>query len=173
MSTVALLLAAGRGERLGRDLPKAWLPGRCHQGTTKASTVTPGANQHLAEAASDNANEKQAPTEQVFDHAALNELLMGDEDMMRTVAETFCSDMQDQIALLRTVQASGDVQQVTAQAHKIKGASANIGGMALCSQALKMEQAGKAGDTESIQQTLPVLEQAFVQLKSALQEQLF
>lgn len=66
-----------------------------------------------------------------------------------------------------------DATQAAAQAHKIKGASANVGGMALSALALTMEQAGKTGELESIRQALPELEQRIVQLKTAMEEALY
>ena len=115
-----------------------------------------------------------APTteEPVFDHAAMSDRLMGDTALMQSVAEAFLSDMPTQIAQLNDYVQAGDVQQVTSQAHKIKGASANVGGMALSALVLQMEQAGIEGDMETISQNLTELEQRFSQLKSTMAETL-
>ncbi|HEC17110.1 MAG TPA: hybrid sensor histidine kinase/response regulator [Sedimenticola sp.] len=109
----------------------------------------------------------------VFDHAAVRERLLGDEELICTVAGAFLSDLPGQIEQLRSVVAAGDMPRIIALAHKIKGASANVGGMALSTVARMMEQAGKAGELEAVRRGLPELEQRIAQLKAAMEEVLF
>ena len=73
---------------------------------------------------------------------------------------------------LKQINKAGDIQLATAQAHKIKGASANVAGMALSALALKMELAGKSEDIEALIQHLAELEQKFSQLKAKIKETL-
>ncbi len=108
--------------------------------------------------------------EPVFDYAAMSHRLMDDEDLIRTVAETFLSDMREQIKLLKTAVADGDLPVTAAQSHKIKGSSANVGGLALSVLAYTMEQAGKAGDMETVRQGLPELDRCFSLLKAAMEK---
>ena len=108
----------------------------------------------------------------VFDYAGMRERLMGDEELMRTVAEAFLGDVPEQVEQLGAQAAAGDVEQVRAQAHRIKGAAANVGGMALTEIAGELENAGKVGDMGAIRQGLPELEQRFAQLKAAMEERL-
>jgi len=108
----------------------------------------------------------------VFDHAALSNRLMHDEDLIRTVTEAFLGDMKEQIEQLKTMVAEGDCQAAAAQSHKIKGAAANVGGMAFSEQALSMEQAGKAGELETVRQALPKLEQCFTILQTSMVKRL-
>ncbi len=103
----------------------------------------------------------------------MNNRLLGDTALMRTVAETFMDDMKRQIETLKSAASTGDVQQTTAQAHKIKGAAANVGGMALSARALEMEQACKTGELQAICQELPQLEESFAQLRVAMRKVLF
>ncbi len=107
----------------------------------------------------------------VFDYAAMSSRLMNDEALMRTVMEAFLLDMAQQIEQLKSVVVLSDVQQVTLVMHNIKGASANVGGMALSDLAFQMEQ--HADDPEKIRKDLGNLEQGFVQLKAAMTEALY
>ena len=104
----------------------------------------------------------------VFDYAALSRRLMDDEDLIRTVVEAFLVDMEEQIEQLITSAEEGDCEAAAAQSHKIKGAAANVGGMALNDHALSMELAGKAGELETVRQALPELELRFSSLQSAM-----
>ena len=112
----------------------------------------------------------QATDAAVFDADAMSKRLMNDSSLMQTVTEAFLDDMTDQLEQLKSVVDAGDAQQVASCAHKIKGASANVGGMALSEQAFEMEQAGKADDLITIRECLPRLEQHFAQLQTAMKE---
>ncbi len=108
----------------------------------------------------------------VFDYAAMSERLMDDKELIHVIADAYLSDMPIQIEQLKTLVQDGDVEQAAAQAHKIKGASSNVGAMKLSDLAFKMEQAGKTGDMELISKNILALEQCFVQLKSTMEETL-
>ena len=95
---------------------------------------------------------------------------MGDEDLMRTVAEAFVLDMNGMVEQLKTHVDGGDMQNVGALGHKIKGAASAMGGAALSSAALQIEQAGKAEQPERLDETLPLLEQRYDELKHAMRE---
>ena len=103
----------------------------------------------------------------------MNNRLMGDEVLVRVVAEVFLDDMKDQIETLKSAARAGDAAQTAALAHKIRGAAANVGGMALSACALEMEHASKVGELHAICQGLPQLEQSFGQLTAAMKEVLF
>src|SRR5581483_8326667 len=62
----------------------------------------------------------------VFDEAALIERLMGDRVVAQNIARAFIEDIPDQIAALRARAMAGDVAAAKRQAHRIKGAAANI-----------------------------------------------
>lgn len=109
----------------------------------------------------------------VFDYAALSDRLMGNEEIMRSVAEVFLADLPEKVELLKAAAAVDDVQRIAELAHMIKGSAASIGGMALSAHAFILEQAGKAGDLETINQGLPVLDDCFGQLRLAMEERLF
>jgi len=60
--------------------------------------------------------------------------------------------------MLKRHVAQGDAAQASAQAHSIKGAAANVGGMALSAAAFAIEQAGKAGRLDTLAALVPELD---------------
>jgi len=78
--------------------------------------------------------------EPVFDQAALCARVMGDEALIQILIDTFVESAQEQIENLKAAIAAEDVSQVSAIAHKLRGSSANMGGMALSEQAFRIEQ---------------------------------
>ena len=108
--------------------------------------------------------------EAVFDEDALQKRMMGDEDLMRAVAEAFVVDMNGMVAQLKSHVDSGDMQNVGAMGHKIKGAAVAMGGMALGQAAREVEQAGRTDEPERLDQVLPLLERRYDEMKQAMQE---
>jgi len=112
---------------------------------------------------------QQATESMIFDAEAMSNRLMNDRSLMQAVAETFLDDMVNQIAQLKQAAQATDLTKATALAHKIKGASANIGGITFSKCAHEIEQ---AEDLTSIHKRLPTLEQHFAQLKATMKETL-
>ena len=108
----------------------------------------------------------------VFDRAALLSRAMNDEDLARVVIEGFLGDLPVQIKQLKGYAAAGDVHHVEQQAHKIKGASAAVGGEALRVLAAALEQAAKTGDAALISARVPELDAQFAALKRAMQNEI-
>jgi len=146
---------------------KQWLPDYCYPTTKEEATtlLTPQAEQ-------DHTAPSSPLAETVFDHAAMNENLMGDKELICTVAKLFLKELPVQLEQLKSAVATGDLQQIAACVHKIKGASANVGGVALGALLLTMEQTDSAEELETIRQTLPELERRMTQLKAAIEEAL-
>ena len=151
-----------------QQMLEQWLPEHCLQQGSMEEIIS----QQTTGSVSDDENKMQKITEPVFDRVAMRERLMGDEELISSVAEVFLTDMPTQIDLLRSLVATNDMEQIAGMAHRIKGASANVGGMALSALALKIEQAGKSGNLEVIQLCMPELEQCYAQLKMAMEEAL-
>ena len=141
---------------------EAWLPEQCLQPLSSEQTVK-------------SSGEDRDMNDQVmvFDHSAMSARLMDDEALVVAVAEAFLEDMKEQVLILRSAIDSGDVETAGSQAHKIKGAAANVGGLVLCEKATQLEMAGKAGDAEILRQGIGELEQNFIALESAMKEVLF
>ena len=104
----------------------------------------------------------------IFDRAAFLDRVMNDQDLAREVVEGFLGDIPDQIAQLNHFIVAGDSRLVEAQAHKIKGAAAAVGGEALRAVAAMLEMAGKRGDGEAFKAGLPELDRQFDALKEAM-----
>jgi HPt (histidine-containing phosphotransfer) domain-containing protein len=62
----------------------------------------------------------------------------------------------------------GDKAGAQRQSHTIKGASASVGGKALCAVAYEMEKAGKAGELDKVAGLMPDMENQFEMLKKAM-----
>jgi CheY-like chemotaxis protein len=113
---------------------------------------------------------KAAPAEAViFDREGLMKRIMGDESLAGRLMNVFLADMPVQIEKLKAAIVEGDSLLAGQQAHRIKGAAATLGGMALQGVAFSMERAGKAGDLEALRTLLPELQKRFVELKDALE----
>ncbi len=109
------------------------------------------------------------PAPVLFDRQAFLARLMGDEALVKEIAAEFLNDMPAQLEKLRRHVALGDADLAGRQAHSIKGATANVGGMALSAVASEMEQAAKAGRLEAIAALMPELERQFGLLKEAME----
>jgi PAS domain S-box-containing protein len=106
--------------------------------------------------------------EVIFDNVAMQHRLMNNKTLIRKVIETFSSDMDLQIQLLKTAVIDENFVIAAAQAHKIKGASANVSGIALSNLALRVEDASRAEELEILREILPKMESHFILLKAAM-----
>ena len=104
---------------------------------------------------------------EVFDQEALVERLMGDVELASEIISDFLEDAPRQIAALHDALEGADAPLVRRQAHTLKGASANIGAVALQQAAYEMEVAGEEGDLEKAHGALQAVEQAFKALAEA------
>jgi PAS domain S-box-containing protein len=104
----------------------------------------------------------------IYDRQAFIERMMGDEALADTILAGFLEDMPEQMGELHGLIAQGQAEQAGGQAHKIKGAAANISAGALQEVALSMETAGKAGDLARLKTLMPRLETRFDELKAML-----
>ncbi|OUR63741.1 hypothetical protein A9Q74_00125 [Colwellia sp. 39_35_sub15_T18] len=104
----------------------------------------------------------------IFDYDDMAKRLMHKPDLMRSVAEMFCQDLVEQINDIKINITQNNIEQVEAIAHKIKGASANVGGLALSALALEIELASKAGKIDTVNNNINDLELAFSHLKTEM-----
>jgi PAS domain S-box-containing protein len=159
-------VAAGMNDYITKPVQSAslaamiekWLPEEC--GSVHSAAVS---GNTAAEAAA------QSAPARAFDEAALLERLMGDGDLARTVIGTFLADMPQQLASLERYLTAGDAAAAKRQAHRIKGAAANVNGDTLQELACEMERAGEAGDLHAMLARLPELEQRFYSAKQAME----
>jgi PAS domain S-box-containing protein len=106
----------------------------------------------------------------IFDREALVARLMGDEDLVKEIVAGFLDDMPKQVVGLRTCIERSDAESAGRQAHAIKGAAANVGGLALSAAALAIEKSAKAGRVDETAPLLPELERQFQLLKAEMAE---
>jgi DNA-binding response OmpR family regulator len=104
----------------------------------------------------------------VFDRQAFVDRLLGDLDLVREITAGFLKDMPEQIGKLKKHIDGGDVKAAGEQAHSIKGAAANVGGMAFSAAALAIERAAKANSREKVSALLPELQRQFLLLQERL-----
>jgi len=107
-----------------------------------------------------------------FDYQDMANRLMDDVELMKSVAELFCEEIPTNIAEIKTSIKEGDAARATAILHQIKGASANVGGIALSAFAREMELAGKEGSIDKLASQISQLENQFNALKKALEQAL-
>ena len=140
-----------------RDILVKWLEHHRVESTTITTNIK-------AESQTSSTTEKQLS---VFDFTEMSSRLMDDPDLIKVVTEAFLTDMPIQIKQLDNHLHSGDINQVNDQAHKIKGASANVGAMMLSSIANKLEH---GDDKEQLLEYYQQLEQQFNQVKKVMEE---
>ncbi|MBF0217455.1 MAG: response regulator [Candidatus Omnitrophica bacterium] len=104
----------------------------------------------------------------VFDREGYLSRMMNDEALAKVVAQGFLGDMPEQVAILKGYVIGGDAKKAGEQGHKIKGASANLGGEALRAAAYAIEMAGKAGDMSKLESLMPGVEAEYERLKVEL-----
>ncbi|MDP8237347.1 MAG: histidine kinase N-terminal 7TM domain-containing protein [Candidatus Erginobacter occultus] len=107
--------------------------------------------------------EKPAPSSvpargpSVYDRAGFLARIMDDEELAREVEITFLEDIPLQLERLEAAAAAGDRETVRRQAHKIKGAAANLGAGALREAALRVEEITDAAGREEMKDLLRLL----------------
>ena len=107
-------------------------------------------------------------TEKVFDRESLNNRLGNDEELISEIIGIFLEDLPAQIGNIEKALEERNSELVTRHAHTIKGASSNIGAMALSATALKIEMAGNDGDPESARAYLDDLKSQMEKFKDSI-----
>ncbi len=105
-----------------------------------------------------------------FNHKEFMGRMMDDEAFAKTIIEAFLEDMPVQIKALNALVEQGMTDKAGAQAHKIKGAAANVTGRAFQGIAYAMEKAGNSGDLPQLTALMPQLEKQFSELKTAMEK---
>ncbi|MFO7555512.1 MAG: Hpt domain-containing protein [Desulfobacterales bacterium] len=82
----------------------------------------------------------------VFDWNGLLYRLMGDEDLAKEIVDDFMKDIPNKLNALKEALNKGDALLIKKEAHMMKGASGNIGAVAMQEIAEQIEIAGKAED---------------------------
>ena len=146
-----------------------WLPQRSLE--SGARNAEPGQERERAAAGGCPSSRSSPNSPLIFDKAAIMTRLADDEEVVQVVIRVFLKDMPRQIEALMVALQAGDAAGAGSQAHVIKGAASNVGGDALRAVAFEMEEAGRAGDLETVAARLPEMEAQFVRLAEAMERE--
>lgn len=98
---------------------------------------------------------KRRNGEVVIDFQALVGRLMGDTDMAELILKEAEKELPRQLAVLKSLIAQGDCRNAGKQAHKMKGAVANVGASLLFRVFATMEEVAKTDQLQQLQELLP------------------
>ncbi|HKL01798.1 MAG TPA: response regulator [Desulfotignum sp.] len=105
----------------------------------------------------------------IFDRTEFFHRVMDDVDLAKTIMAQFLSDMPEQLAAARTLVEKGRADAAGAQAHKIKGAAANMSAKQMHKTAQAMEKACTEKNTRQAAILMAQLEHRFIQVKTAME----
>ncbi len=140
-------------------------------GTSESGIETDSEAEMGGEAKDDNTKDPKEGC-QIFDEAHLTSLLLNDRVLINKVITTFLADMPHNFDMLKQAFQDGEYTIVCKQAHKIKGASANVGGIRLNQLACEIETLSKTDrpDVAQLGALLAEMESCFQQLTEALEK---
>jgi len=90
---------------------------------------------------------------------------MGDEDLADEILDVFMDDAPRKITAIKKAINNGDTLSVQNEAHALKGASANIGALALQKTAYQIEIAGGEKDLDKSLSLIQKISDQFEELK--------
>ncbi|MEE8400041.1 MAG: ATP-binding protein, partial [Desulfobacterales bacterium] len=105
----------------------------------------------------------------IFDRAGLLDRLTGNEALADEILSEFMEDVPLKLSALREALDKHDASSVQREAHTLKGASANIGALALQGAARQVEVAGRAGDLVKASALSKQLDRQFAVLQKLTQ----
>ena len=108
------------------------------------------------------------PVNTVFDRTRLIDRLLGDKDLAHEILDGFMADVPHKFNALKKALDNGDARLIHEQAHSLKGASANVGAMALEKIVYQIELAGKTKDLIKASALISELDNQFETLKKSL-----
>ncbi len=104
----------------------------------------------------------------VFDRADMRERLLGDDNLIALVAGQFIDSTPEIIVRMHKALRDGDTASTMAEAHSLKGSSANIGAVEFRDIARDIELAAKGGNLAEAAAHAKNIDAAFARLKAAL-----
>ncbi len=104
--------------------------------------------------------EGPAPSSHPVDATVLKDLFGDDEETFRQILNDFVEPSSSNVAEVHEAYSQRSAAGIAAAAHKLKSSSRAIGANDLADVCLRLEQAGKAGDWEEIDASVPHLDAA-------------
>lgn len=89
-----------------------------------------------------------------LDHNVLDELRMLMEEDFGVLLETYLEDSAKQLQQVTDAWEDGDLEAVRRSAHSLKGASSNVGAVALATLCAHLEQLARQGVTDGVPEAL-------------------
>jgi HPt (histidine-containing phosphotransfer) domain-containing protein len=84
--------------------------------------------------------------------------------LYRQVLYSFCKDVEERLPVLQNMPEAADLPEFTIHVHALKSVSFSIGAAEISAMAVKLEEAGKAGDMEYIRENLPLFAEQLAEL---------
>lgn len=106
---------------------------------------------------------------EVFDLAKALEVVDGDMELFREIADLFLVNLPDHIAQIQDGIARGDAKVVERAAHSLKGSVSNFGAKRAFETAYRLEVMGKEGRLAEAEKALSELERDLKELEAAMQ----
>lgn len=134
--------------------------------------VWPGSDLKLADILPSGAHPepKAVPVPVVLDYEGLIGRLLGDEETADLILAELSAQLPKQLEALDCLVKDGNCTEAGLLAHKMKGATANVGAEYLCSVLADLEENGAAGQLFRMRQLLPEAREGLLQLLDAIIE---
>ncbi|WP_321391545.1 response regulator [uncultured Desulfuromusa sp.] len=107
----------------------------------------------------------------LFDYNSFLSRMMGDEALTMQILEAFLETIPEEIKTLRSLISNNDITSAGIQAHKVKGAFANIGSRLLSELSCQIEMAGKDNNEKKIKTLMLELEKKYSSLINLISSQ--
>jgi CheY-like chemotaxis protein/HPt (histidine-containing phosphotransfer) domain-containing protein len=104
----------------------------------------------------------------VWDRKGFLVRVMGDEELLKAVVSEFLKDVPNQLALLSNAVRDGDRATIKGIAHRIKGSSANVGGLELQNISARLQEEALQGPEETIRTLARQIEEEFQRIKEVM-----
>ncbi|WP_191601556.1 Hpt domain-containing protein [Marinomonas algicola] len=110
----------------------------------------------------------------IFDKASFHSRMGHNVQLISIVSKEFVKEASVQLEELKAISETGNRLDISRQAHKLKGSSAEVAGNRMQNVAFSLEQSAKRPESEVSQDTLiekvVLLEQAFLELKKEIEQ---
>ncbi len=114
-----------------------------------------------------------ATANSVLGWEAALELVLGDEALLRDMANLFLERADDRLADIADAHMREDAEALARAAHKLKGSAGNFGAQGVMDAAERIERAAEAGEPAAVAALLPALraalEQACAELRARVE----